>query len=176
MLNEVLSRPAITNSSVSVMVANSASVTIRPITQALRTIPVPSYESKHPLHQLITKLNQYLDGLHTLGSGWISGKSEAPEAKSIDLMKALLLALDKEALLKSNWDKNARLLMAPLPAGGVALELNLDKISISVNISNQAEIEIEYEHQGYYDELSDVTSANYTDKLLQLIKQAYSGV
>ena len=176
MVNEVLDRPSTTNSTFSFTNANSASVTVRPIAQTPRVINVAKYESKHPLHQLISKLNLYLVSLYNLGPGWISGTAEAPESRAIELMKDLLHSLDQAIILKSNWNKSARLLMAPLPAGGVSLELNLDKISISVNISNQETIEIEYELQGYYDEISDVTPSNYTDKLLELIKKTYQGV
>jgi hypothetical protein len=134
---------------------NDTQVSVFPNTYLSRTDQI---ESKHlpeiwkasidSFKQVIIKRKNYLDKLPSLSEGWISGEGKAPTASSTEIAKHLLSCIANNA----QWFKGLpKIVMGPLPSGGVAIEFHKDEDNaLFISISDDGCIELDVEKNGYF--------------------------
>ncbi|HKI45880.1 MAG TPA: hypothetical protein VKA08_11170 [Balneolales bacterium] len=99
------------------------------------------YQLQH-FNVFINKRKEYLDTLEGLDN-WISGESEAPNRKAIDDSKFILDSF-KNWLSARFEIPIPKIIMGPIPTGGITLELRPDKFNgMFISIMNDEEIEID---------------------------------
>lgn len=128
-------------------------------------MPVGTEPMEQPLQNeafqnLLTARLDYLEGLKKLMPGWISGTSEVPKAETLKLAKELLEQIGDFILQKKLWQAENKLLMSPIPSGGVSIELRFgpDRCLL-LSFFNSGEFEAEYELDGQFGELNAEASA-----------------
>jgi len=101
---------------------------------------------------------EYLESLKNLGDNWITGDSKQPSLKSIEKAKNLL-----DLVIKNLIEKNfslPRILMSPIPTGGISFDLRFDvDNSILFTIHDDENIEMECERDGEYNEVVEVDTS-----------------
>lgn len=120
---------------------------------------------------LVNQRKDYLKNLYRLGPNWCSGNSQAPETSSIDLMSRVLDDLEKNTSLLNTWNRKSKLLMGPLPQGGVSLEIKHFNFMVMLNILNSKEVELEYEVNGYYHEIENLSVESVVQETTQIISK-----
>lgn len=105
----------------------------------------------------------YINNLKNLGDNWINGNSFAPSNFSIKLSKNILNYI-KNFLLVNNIVKLPKLVMEPIPSGGICLELHTDyKNGLFISIYNDSKIEIDVKYFDFY--------ATYNERKIEKIKE-----
>jgi hypothetical protein len=98
--------------------------------------------------QMIIKRSNYLDKLPLLTEGWISGQGKAPMTSSTDTAKSLLSFISNKA---EDLQRLPKIVMGPLPSGGVAIELHLDHDNVLfISICDDGKIDLDVEKNGYF--------------------------
>ena len=121
------------------------------------------------LQKLVKQRVAYLNELLELDENWISGKSETPNTYAVEMMIAFTTGLLKINPLAQSWHIDSKMLMSPLPTGGVSIEVQHNDFSVSLNIFNTGDIEVEYEKRGHYNELGNLTQENFLQGTNDLI-------
>lgn len=100
--------------------------------------------------RLILSRIQYVDGLRDLGDDWISGGAKAPSESAIQMARALLVYV----MFRTQTELLSvlpRLVLGPLPGGGVEVELHAEEDSaIYVAFNNDSSVEIDTKLRGYF--------------------------
>ncbi len=151
-------RDTVSTSSIHERFLNSNKIMVKPSTIAVKL-----------LQKLVRQRVKYVDNLSSLDENWISGKSQLPDARTIEMMTAFIKSLCKIDQLSQSWHRKSKLLMSPLPSGGISAEIQHENFSLSLNIFNSGNIELEYEKDGYYDEVENLVQENFLQKTNDLI-------
>lgn len=100
--------------------------------------------------QLISSRRDYLSRLIELGDNWISGEAKAPGRSAIDMSQAFLSFVQQHVTMK-RVPVLPRLVLGPLPSGGVIVELHTDDDSaIYVAFHNDATVEVDTKYRGHF--------------------------
>ena len=99
---------------------------------------------------LLNRRQGYLDGLHNLNREWITGGGEVPNSNVILAAKTLLRYIENQARIFI-LNVIPRLVIGPLPSGGITVELHAEEDSaLFVTIKNNETVEIDVKYRGYY--------------------------
>lgn len=132
-------------------------------------------EAKHAFTQLVDKRVIYLESLSYLGDDWISGASVAPSPSAIQTMHAAL-DLVKTAVSTSVAMQIPKIVMGPIPSGGVSLELHFDTgRKIFFNAYNDESMELEFEDYAGFHEI-EVNPEVHQNELRNAIQRANANV
>lgn len=101
----------------------------------------------------------YLNSLENLGDEWICGNSKAPEQDVIEQGKRLLkcLRFNKNLIIK--------ILVGPIPNGGISFELKTEEKTLLLNIYNNGNYELETCILGLYEEIN-INRGNFINTIL----------
>jgi hypothetical protein len=100
--------------------------------------------------QLISSRRDYLSRLIELGDNWISGEAKAPGRSAIEMSQAFLSYVQQHVTVK-RVPVLPRLVLGPLPSGGVIVELHTDDDSaIYVTFYNDATVEVDTKYRGHF--------------------------
>jgi hypothetical protein len=114
--------------------------------------------------KLVDDRKNYLNQLLNLPGNWISGKSNTPNQYSIDTGQRILSEFLKYLTLKKESVFIPKLIMGPIPSGGISIELHRNsEIALYFNIFNNENIEVEMK---YFDFYSDIEIINVNKGLL----------
>ena len=118
-----------------------------------KNVPVVVQQIKRALYHFDSVLADrlsYLDKLPSIGDDWISGPSVAPSEGAVRISKRILTLVRTKLSQVSNMYA-PKLIMGPIPTGGVSLEFRDDEDNaIYVSISNDAEVELDIQYNGYF--------------------------
>lgn len=117
-------------------------------------------------HELINSRLDYLEKLKHIGDDWVSGGSVQPPLEAINFAKGFLKNI-RTFVASDNCKVNTppRIIMSPIPKGGVSIELYFNnELNFLVNIF-QNSITLEKEECGYYSEFN-VDVNNTFDKIV----------
>ena len=99
---------------------------------------------------LISSRLGYLEGLQNLQQGWASGGAIGPSLSAIIRTKGLLALIGKK-VLDEEVSLIPRIVMGPIPSGGIIVELHADdENAINVTIANDDHVEVEVLYGGHY--------------------------
>lgn len=117
-------------------------------------------------HEFINSRLDYLEKLKHIGDNWINGNSIQPPHVTINYAKGFLKNIRTWFSSDTcNLVKPPRIIMSPIPIGGVSIELYFnDELNFLINIYLNS-VELEKEEKGYYSELS-ATFDNVFDKII----------
>lgn len=119
------------------------------------------------LHHLLGTRIEYLKSLHLISHDWISGVpggSQAPTLDTCNSAIAYLIHLRGHPCL----DDSLKLVLGPMPRGGVSTELSNGVGSLSVEFHNNGCVEIMSDNGKGISEESISTSAEVSLKLEQI--------
>lgn len=123
-------------------------------------------ESNRAFLSLINDRIDYISKLKDLPLHWISGEvGEVPNESVIEVSKSLLKFFESRIRTKM-LDLIPKLVMGPLPRGGMCIEFHAEKDNaIYVTIHNDETIEIDLKHFGYFYSL-DANRINIGNKVV----------
>jgi hypothetical protein len=114
--------------------------------------------------ELVNDRKNYLNQLLNLPDNWLSGESNIPNQYAIDMGKKILGGFLKYLELKNEYVFIPKLIMGPIPSGGISIELHRNsEIALYFNIFNNKNIEIETK---YFDFYADIEIKNINEGLL----------
>lgn len=108
-------------------------------------------EQKYNFHELIQSRIKYLTNLPKIGNAWISGQATAPTERTSEVAAAFLSGLERKLFSNSAKPIYPRLIMGPIPTGGVSLEF-VSSITTYLNLHNSELVEIAFERNDLFDE------------------------
>ena len=118
-----------------------------------KNVPVVVQQIKKALQHfdgVLADRLSYLDRLPSIGDGWISGPSVAPSEGAVRISKRVLSLVRTKLSRVSNMYA-PKLIMGPIPTGGVSLEFRDDEDNaIYVSISNNIEVELDIQYNGHF--------------------------
>ena len=118
-----------------------------------KNVPVVVQQIKRALQHfdgVLADRLSYLDRLPSIGDDWISGPSVAPSEGAVRISKRVLSLVRTKLSRVSNMYA-PKLIMGPIPTGGVSLEFRDDEDNaIYVSISNDAEVELDIQYNGHF--------------------------
>lgn len=100
--------------------------------------------------QLLTQRKAYLSSLDQIGDNWISGGAVAPTKEICTACKQFLHDFERNLFSRYAAPKIPKLIMGPIPTGGVGIELYLSDINLYVHFHNNKQIEISIETNGEF--------------------------
>ncbi|SIS44551.1 Panacea domain-containing protein [Neptunomonas antarctica] len=102
-------------------------------------------KEKVEFSNLIDKRTAYLSSLDEIGDDWISGVSVAPTKEICDECKKFLNIFRRDLFAKNAVPKIPKLLLGPIPTGGVGIELHLENKNIYLHFHNESLVEVSIE-------------------------------
>lgn len=120
-------------------------------------------QQKYNFHNLIAQRNQYLNTLPTIGTEWISGSATSPSVQICKLAKDFLSHLERFVFASAAKPEIPKLVLGPLPAGGVSIELSIKKATLYVNLWNSGMAEIDVEHENGEFSSQEVTVSEFEE-------------
>jgi len=101
---------------------------------------------------LLSDRKQYLSGLPLIGDSWISGKAKAPELISVNAAIQFLEALEKSMFSINAKPEIPKLVMGPIPSGGVGIDLIKLNKSMYIHFHNSGSVDVAKESNGHFEE------------------------
>lgn len=108
-------------------------------------------EQKLQFHELILSRLKYLRELPQIGSSWISGQAAAPTERTSEVAVGFLSGLERQLFSKNAKPIYPKLIMGPIPTGGVSLEF-VSNNSTYINFHNSEMVDVEFEKDGHFEE------------------------
>lgn len=102
--------------------------------------------------KLLDNRKSYLSGLNDIGDGWISGGSIAPTKEICIACKKFLHEFERNLFAKYASPAIPKLLLGPIPTGGVGVELHFEKTNIYIHFHNNEQLEVSIEANNNFDE------------------------
>ena len=106
-------------------------------------------DKKLQFHELIQSRLLYLTNLPQIGNSWISGQAAAPTIRTCEVAQGFLSGLERQLLSKHAKPSYPKIVMGPIPTGGVSLEFMSEK-SIYLHFHNTGIVEMEVEENGHF--------------------------
>lgn len=125
---------------------------------------VDTSKQKSEFSKLIASRCLYLKGLHTIGDEWISGKSKAPDRDICFASRMFLENFERALFAKESKPEIPRIILGPIPSGGVGLEIITTVKSVYLHIHNDKSVEIAFEIDGFFKE-AEMTLEQFGDEL-----------
>ena len=120
-------------------------------------------QQKYNFHTLIAQRNQYLGTLPSIGNEWISGNAQSPSVQVCKLAKDFLSHLERFVFASSAKPEIPKLILGPLPAGGVSVELSTSKSTLYVNFWNDGKVEVDVESENGEFNSQEITVAEFEE-------------
>jgi uncharacterized phage-associated protein len=120
-------------------------------------------QQKYNFHTLIVQRNQYLGTLPSIGTEWISGGGASPSTQACKLAKDFLYHLERFVFASAPKPEIPKLVLGPLPAGGVSIELSTNRTTLYVNLWNTERVEIDVENEDGEFASEEVTFAEFEE-------------
>jgi hypothetical protein len=115
--------------------------------------------------KLVDDRKNYLNQLLNLPDNWISGKSNIPNQYAVNTGQKILNGFLSYLNLKKESVFIPKLIIGPIPSGGISIELHRDSgIALYFNIFNNENVEVEMK---YFDFYSDIEIKNTNEGLLR---------
>jgi uncharacterized phage-associated protein len=108
-------------------------------------------QQKLAFHELVVQRKTYLGGLPQLGNDWISGKSEAPSVQVCETSKQFIAGLERFIFASSAKPEIPKMILGPIPSGGVGLEFRNSRVGLYVHMHNSGMVEVDVERDGHYE-------------------------
>jgi uncharacterized phage-associated protein len=108
-------------------------------------------DQKLQFHELIQARLQYLAGLPQIGNAWISGQAAAPTNRTCEVAHGFLTGLERQLFSNQAKPIYPKLIMGPIPTGGVTLELT-SRNAMYLHFHNSGRVEMEVEENGHFTE------------------------
>lgn len=108
-------------------------------------------DQKLQFHELILSRLQYLSGLPQIGNAWISGPAAAPTVRTCEVAHGFLAGLERQLFSNQARPIYPKLIMGPIPAGGVSIELTSTN-AMYLHFHNSGLVEMEFEENGHFTE------------------------
>lgn len=108
-------------------------------------------EQKFQFHELVLSRLQYLRNLPKIGDAWISGQAVAPTERASEVAVGFLSGLERQLFTNHAKPVFPKLVMGPIPTGGVSLEFVLSD-STYLNFHNSEMVEVAFEKNGHFEE------------------------
>jgi len=106
---------------------------------------------KLAFHDLVAQRSHYLRELHLIGNDWISGKSVAPSVEVCNLARRFIGGLERFIFASGPKPEVPKLILGPVPSGGVGLEFKSTKSALYVQLHNSGLVEVDVEKNGKFD-------------------------
>jgi uncharacterized phage-associated protein len=106
---------------------------------------------KLAFHELVAQRLDYLKGLPELGDDWISGRSVAPSEKVCDGARRFVAGLERFIFASGPKPDVPKMLLGPIPSGGVGLEFKNTKVSLYLHLHNDDLVEFDVEKEGHFE-------------------------
>ncbi|EZP41427.1 Panacea domain-containing protein [Janthinobacterium lividum] len=106
---------------------------------------------KLAFHKLIIQREEYLFGLPNLGNDWISGKSCSPSPEVCKGASKFISGLERYIFSSSPRPEIPKLILGPMPSGGVGLEFKNSKVALYLHLHNEGLVEIDVDTNGNFD-------------------------
>lgn len=108
-------------------------------------------QQKLAFHELVAQRKTYLANLPNLGNDWISGRAESPSADVCNAAVRFLSGLERYLFASQSKPDIPKLVLGPIPTGGVGLEFKGEQVALYVHIHNGGMVEIDTEREGNFD-------------------------
>lgn len=95
----------------------------------------------------------YLNNLPSIGDNWISGGANAPSSEVCSAAARFLKHYQRHMFANNARPEIPKLIMGPIPSGGVGLELETSVRTVYVNFYNDKNIEIDIDTNGEFAEI-----------------------
>lgn len=102
--------------------------------------------------RLLEKRKLYLNTLPSIGDDWISGKSVAPTVSVCNACAQFFETFARSIFSRFSAPFIPKLLLGPIPSGGVGAEFHLREKNLYVHFHNTAKVEVTVERKGEFDE------------------------
>jgi len=109
-------------------------------------------ERKLMFNSLIKQRIDYLDKLPTLRNDWISNDSAAPSTEVCKIASSFLRDFEKFVLAEKPRSDDTKLVLGPIPTGGVGIELSRNGHGLFVSLHNDKRVEIDTEVDSHFSE------------------------
>jgi len=110
-------------------------------------------KEKVKFSELLENRKKYLTSLKNIGDDWISGGSLAPSEDICTACEKFLYAFKHNLFSRYAIPQIPKLIMGPIPTGGVGIELHLSEKNIYLHFHNNNHIiEVSIESNGVFDE------------------------
>jgi len=111
----------------------------------------------------------YLKNLRNLNDNWIDGHSETPNETAINHAIDFLSNLYQTFSNSEQYFYTPKLIMSPMPIGGISIELSFKDFDLEINFHNNSDIEMQSCEDGKYYESS-------TNSVLQIAPLIIEGL
>ncbi|MEZ8370213.1 Panacea domain-containing protein [Vibrio splendidus] len=113
---------------------------------------VQSAEAKLGFLTLISARQEYLTNLPSLGENWISGGAEAPAKEICEACIKFLRYFTKSLFSTHAVPTIPKLVMGPIPSGGVGIELHSENKNVYVSFYNDKQVDVSVEENDSFTE------------------------
>lgn len=121
-------------------------------------------KEKVEFSKLLTNRIQYLSSLHEVGSDWISGRSVAPTEDICVACSQFIKTFERSLFSTHATPKIPKILMGPIPTGGVGIELYLENKNLYLHFHNNEMVEVSIESNEKFDEY-DISIGEFSEEI-----------
>ncbi|RJG36725.1 Panacea domain-containing protein [Motilimonas pumila] len=121
-------------------------------------------KEKVEFSRLIAKRKSYLSSLDQIGDDWISGGAAAPTKEICIACKKFLHTFERDLFAKHAAPNIPKLLLGPIPTGGVGIELHLEDKNIYLHFHNNSQVEVSIEVADSFNEY-DISLEEFSEEV-----------
>lgn len=121
-------------------------------------------KDKVEFSRLIQKRKIYLSSLDGIGDDWISGGAVAPTKEICIACRKFLHTFERDLFAKYAAPKIPKLLLGPIPTGGVGIELHLEDKNLYLHFHNNDQVEVSLEANDKFDEY-DISLDEFSEEI-----------
>lgn len=121
-------------------------------------------KEKVEFSRLIAKRQEYLSSLDQIGDDWISGGAIAPTKEICIACKKFLHTFERYLFAKHAAPYIPKLLLGPIPTGGIGIELYLKHKNIYLHFHNKSLVEVSIEVTDSFDEY-DISLEDFSEEI-----------
>ena len=119
---------------------------------------------------LLEKRKSYLTTLPNIGDNWISGRGLAPAANVCLACKHFLGAFERNYYSKYANPHIPKVIMGPIPTGGVGIEIQLRSKNLFLDFHNSQQLEISIETAGKFEEY-ELTQSVFSEDIGTFLRE-----
>lgn len=127
-------------------------------------------KEKVEFSRLLTDRKSYLSSLDEIGSDWISGNAEPPSTEICLACKKFLHTFERNIFSKYASPEIPKLVMGPIPSGGVGIEFYWSKNNLYLSFHNDETVDITIESGGEFKEY-DLTLQEFSEEIGMLLDE-----
>ena len=118
--------------------------------------------------KMIENRQEYLANLPAIGNDWLSGNASSPSNEVCRYSKQFLSKLQKNLFSNHARPFLPKILMGPIPTGGVGIEIFFEDKNLYLHFHNSKTVEVSIENNDLFDE-SDTTIELFDEEIGQFL-------